>query len=136
MAEKSHILVGKTITEILIAEDKMALLFRTLEAGDILARCDADCCSHTWVEGVEIVDFPAEVLEVKDLNWGKRAERNDDGLIQHYGYEIVTIKGSITIDYRNESNGYYGGSLCWDDMFYGGAYRQNISKMKWREVTL
>ena len=41
------------------------------------------------------------------------------------------------IDYRNESNGYYGGNLCWDDeSFYGGVYGQNVSTMNWQNVSI
>jgi hypothetical protein len=40
------------------------------------------------------------------------------------------------IDYRNESNGYYGGELCWpDDHFYGGVHGQNVSTEQWVDVT-
>ncbi len=31
--------------------------------------------------------------------------------LQQYFYEIVTDKGSFTLEMRNESNGYYGGSM-------------------------
>lgn len=60
----------------------------------------------------------------------------DDECIKYYGFKITTSKGHIIIDYRNSSNGYYGGSLEWPDTdyFYGGVYRQNVSTQKWIDV--
>ena len=37
----------------------------------------------------------------------------DPDEVEFYGLSIKTDKGEIVIDYRNSSNGYYGGSLCW-----------------------
>lgn len=44
---------------------------------------------------------------------------NDNGkhfptvIIVTDGFKVTTDKGVIVIDYRNASNGYYGGSLSW-----------------------
>jgi len=126
-----------------IAADKEAMLFQTT-AGDIVVRCDADCCSHTWIEHVELpaLGFPALVMVAENLDMNKAAEDTDDGdYIQFYGFKITTDRGEIVIDYRNSSNGYYGGSLSWPgshegdaEYFYGGVYGQNVSEMQWVEV--
>jgi hypothetical protein len=50
---KDNILIGKTLTGMKIAEDRQALLFQTGD-GDIVVRVDADCCSYTWVESIEL----------------------------------------------------------------------------------
>lgn len=117
----------------MIADDKKALLFRTSE-GDIIAKADGDCCSSTWIEHVEkpALGFPAVVVSVDALDRGPDEEQ-DYGRIAHYGCKITTDRGEIIIDYRNESNGYYGGNLSWPDdtYFYGGVYGQNISTEKW-----
>lgn len=128
-------LIGKTLTGVMIAADKEAMLFQTTE-GDIVARCDADCCSHTWIEGIEntIASFPASVTGASDIEMPDRGQP-EYGAIAYYGFTISTDKGSLTIDYRNESNGYYGGSLVWpDDYFYGGVYGQNVSKEDWQPI--
>lgn len=99
-----------------------------------MARCDADCCSHTWIESIElpINGLPANVISVDDTSY----ESSDDGELKKYGLKIKTDKGTIELDYRNESNGYYGGSLAWPDeeYFYGGVYGQNVSNEDWKEV--
>ena len=133
-----NILIGKIITGMKIAEDKEALLFNT-EDGDIKVLCDADCCSFTWVEHIEMpaLGFPARVLQVEDLEMPDLGDMPEREVVAYYGLKITTDKGEVIIDYRNESNGYYGGSLSWpsDGGFYGGVYGQNVSNEAWKEVS-
>lgn len=110
----SNILIGKTIKEIKIADDKKAVLFIT-DCGEIIAKTDADCCSETWVENIELPfkGFPALVIAAEDIDMPEKEhpEDIDRDVMAYYGFKISTDKGDIVIDYRNESNGYYGGSL-------------------------
>lgn len=133
----SNFLVGKTIKGLKIADDKLALLF-ICDDGEHVVRVYGDCCSNTWVESVELpaLGFPALVTEVNDLNMpddGSEEARN--GELSFYGCQIKTDRGEIVIDYRNASNGYYGGSIAFpDDYFYGGAFDQNVSSNNWVEI--
>ena len=135
--EMNTFLVGKTIMGMKIADDKEALLFQT-EQGDAVVKTDADCCSSTWIEHVELParGFPAEVLAVEDLDMPDLGSDNESEIIAYYGCKIITDKGEIIIDYRNSSNGYYGGNLSWpdNDYFCGGVYGQNVSTEKWVNV--
>lgn len=122
----TNILIGKTITKIKIASDKKAILF-ACEEGEYIARTQAECCSDTWIEQVELpaLGFPCKVAECCDLimnptgdhDHGYYDERyyvesnSGDLCIKKYGFKITTNKGEIILDYRNESNGYYGGEL-------------------------
>ena len=130
-------LVGKTINKMMIADDKKAILF-ICEDGEHIARVDGDCCSDSWVESIEspALGFPCEVIACEELNLNKECEENGCMVIAFYGFKITTRKGDIVIDYRNESNGYYGGDLCWpdDSYFYGGVYGQNVSSQNWVEI--
>lgn len=136
----SNLLIGKTISEIMIAEDKEALLFITVEGQKLIARVDADCCSHTWIESVELpaLGFPFKVIDCEDLEGVKEPEEIEYEYIQYYGAKLTTDKGDLVIDYRNSSNGYYGGSIVWPDdgesYFYGGVYGQNLSNENWVEI--
>lgn len=134
------VLVGKILTGIKIAADRQAILFET-PGGEIVVDVDADCCSYTWIEHIELpaLGFPAVVTAVDNLDMPDGAESkfhsNPDSL-QFYGCKISTDRGEIVIDYRNDSNGYYGGSLTWPgDSHYGGVYGQNLSKHEWTAVT-
>jgi hypothetical protein len=133
----SEFLKGKTINAIKIADDKKALLFICGD-GEHMAKADGDCCSDTWIESVELpaMGFPAVVMECGDIPMPDHGQPDEYELIQYYGYKISTDKGDIVIDYRNSSNGYYGGNLSWpdDNYFYGGVHGQNISSQDWREI--
>lgn len=134
-----NILIGRIITELKIADDKKALLFIT-NYGNVIVKTDGDCCSNTWIEHIELPvnGFPATVTNVEEIDMPNlTVNRNDDEVIAYYGCKITTDKGILLIDYRNESNGYYGGNLSWpseNSDFYGGVYGQNISTEKWVEI--
>jgi hypothetical protein len=135
----SNCLVGKTINAVKIAKDREAMLF-SMADGDCVVRTDGDCCSHTWIEDVELpaLGFPAKVLAVEDLDMPKGEKtktENYEEEMQYYGCKIVTDRGEIVIAYRNSSNGYYGGSLSWPDEYhYGGVFGQNDSKLDWQDI--
>jgi len=132
-----NLLIGRTITGMKIAEDQKAILFITDE-GEMIARADGDCCSSTWIENIELPvnGFPAIVSAVEDLNMPDLDNKDDGEVIAYYGNKIVTDKGDVVIDFRNLSNGYYGGNLCWpgENHFYGGVYGQNISNNEWKDI--
>ncbi len=135
---EQHVLVGKILTGIQIAEDKGAIRC-AIDGGEIIARADGDCCSHSWIESVELpaLGFPCLVTAVSDLDMPEQPyDTNEHECLRFYGCKISTDKGDIVIDYRNSSNGYYGGNLCWPDdgYFYGGVYGQNVSKEKWQDI--
>lgn len=128
----SHQLEGRVITGVKIADDRKAILFQTAD-GDVIARADGDCCSDTWIEHVELpaLGFPAIVSQVRDLDMPSSG--SDE--LALYGCGITTDRGEITIDFRNESNGYYGGSLRWPgDHHCGGVYGQNNSTEVWVDL--
>lgn len=140
--EKENILVGKTISAVKIAEDKKAILFET-EEGPVVARADGDCCSSTWIEHVELpaLGFPVVVLAVEDIDLPlptlteEQTAEKESGELKFYGCKISTARGDIVIDYRNSSNGYYGGSLEWPGGYFnGGVYGQNVSAEKWVDL--
>lgn len=129
-------LVGKTVTGVWIAEDKQAMKFDLLGADPIIAKCDGDCCSTTWVENVQAPEncVGSTIVSVEDIPMPEPSYDKDKfDYLQFYGCKITSGKGETVIDYRNESNGYYGGSLKWPskNRYYGGVYGQNISAEKW-----
>lgn len=138
----TNVLIGKTITGLKIATDSQALLISTTE-GDLVVRVDGDCCSHSWIENVELpaLGFPAKVTAVEELSlpadyYTRHPGPPEQESLALYGAKIVTDRGEIVIDYRNESNGYYGGSIVWpgDSYYYGGVFQQNVSREEWRDL--
>ena len=91
------------------------LIFETL-TGPVVLLAEGQCCSISWFESI---DDPAALLgtiyAIRHLDLPHRDSpdpTNDDGESEsraYYGLKISTEKGSAVIDYRNDSNGYYGG---------------------------
>ena len=137
MTEKgASVLIGKTLTAVDLAADKKAIRF-TVDGEAVVAKCDGDCCSSTWIESVEMPagGLPAKILEAADLDLP--SQDNDGHLIQFYGLKLTTDKGDLVLDYRNESNGYYGGNLSWPGEYhYGGVYGQNNCTEDWAAAEL
>lgn len=133
-------LIGKTVTGFFVAKDGKALRFDVLDRDDpIIVKVDGDCCSASWVEGVENPEAAvgAEILEAEDIPMPTHPFDADEyDVVAFYGFKISTVKGTCVVDYRNSSNGYYGGNLVWpgDDYFYGGVHGQNVSAYVWREL--
>jgi hypothetical protein len=133
---KTNPLIGKTLTGIEIADDQQALRF-VLTDGECIVTTDADCCSYTWIEHIELpaLGFPAQVVAVEDIDMPDLGDMPERDVVAYYGCKITTDRGEIVIDYRNDSNGYYGGSLTWPgERHYGGVFGQNNSKQIWKPV--
>ena len=52
-----------------------------------------------------------EHLEMPDLGSVDGKHHSGVDCVAYYGLKVTTENGRCTIDYRNDSNGYYGGSL-------------------------
>lgn len=140
----SNVLEGKTVERVWLAKDRLAMRFDVMEGPPIIARADADCCSYTWIEGIDMPDvLLGTVRAVEDIPMPDLGSPDEYGVIAYYGCRITTERGVCVIDYRNESNGYYGGWIHWsvldgegydDDSFYGGVYGQNQSAMEWELI--
>lgn len=133
-----NLLIGKKVVDVKIADDEQAMLFVTDDGQHLVVQVDADCCSYTWIESVEMpaLGLPFNVISCEDLDMPDLGDIPGCDFVQYYGAKIITDKGEMIIDYRNDSNGYYGGNIVWpgDDCFYGGVYGQNNSSMDWVDV--
>ena len=126
---KPNPLVGKKITAVYLANDKKAIKFDVEGAAPIIANAEGACCSSTWIEYVESPENLIGIVQaVENVNMPDRGSPGEYEVITYYGCKILTNKGSCLLDYRNESNGYYGGGLSWPgEYFFGGVYGQNLS---------
>jgi len=115
-------LVGKKINKVFINE--MFLKFET-DGGNFVYEVTGDCCSHSFFYdfyGVKNLLEGGKVTEVKEV-----ALHPTDLFVvpdvgdytQVYGYAITTApkenyyygERTSVFSFRNESNGYYGGSI-------------------------
>ncbi len=100
----------KLIAPSVLSVDVITITLET-ETSTITMIAVGECCSHSWVEHFDSIPTGETIKSVIT----KEVERIDDDAehdcLQKYFYEIVTDKGSYTIEMRNSSNGYYGGEF-------------------------
>jgi hypothetical protein len=118
--------INNSVKSMHIANDHTKL-FISLDSGIIIyANAYGDCCSYSWIEhisgvkqilGSPITDaIPVELPELDWLIYKPSIYIGDDHYEEHiqlYGTKLIGPKGAMFIEYRNSSNGYYGGSLDW-----------------------
>ena len=139
-------LVGKVVIGLKLSQDEQYLEFQTTD-GIIRWTTFANCCSYAWIAEIIGVNgfFGREVLSVEDVE-GAESNRGKYGqLTQNYATEIRTDKTVVSIIFRNESNGYYGGSLeemiegkdGWWVFGYSNMMSIDLKEMdfKWKDIT-
>ena len=106
-------MVGRTVKQVAISKDKSEITFTFTEGEPLVLEAYGDCCSHTYIEGIDTPDnLLGVVRSVEHVDMPEpRKEKDDCEVTDYYGMRIVTDKGHAVIDYRNDNNGYYGGSL-------------------------
>lgn len=70
--------------------------------------CEGDCCSHTFIEHLNVLTKPGSTITAIDNSF---YEEREDGEEKYYKMVFKTTGGDIDVEYRNSSNGYYGGNL-------------------------
>lgn len=109
-------LIGHTLNKVEYNSEEQILSLTIDNNKVFLLRVEGDCCSTGKFLGVKepySSDLPSKIVEAHD-----RSESFQDGEYQVYETVLVLENGQkITINYDNESNGYYGSSL---DAYYNG----------------
>lgn len=80
------------------------------------ATVTADCCSKSWVESVEAVEYGGAIVEVQRPQFGaplltSETSVRDGDVLKIYELRFKTTKGDVVVDFRNSSNGYYGAEI-------------------------
>lgn len=112
-------LVGATIVDVRIdsAKEKLTFVLKGEEVRTYYT--DGDCCSQSWIEHVSGIEGArgAEVIAVEQVDVGEiahpqdRGEREYDCLKAYITKIKLRGRPDFEIEYRNNSNGFYGGSL-------------------------
>lgn len=105
-------IIGELVVAVGVSTDKTWIALRRADGAVALCYTDADCCSQSWIEhinGEEV--FPATVLGVAGADISRDDDHPEHDCLQVYETVFLTDKGRFTVEYRNASNGYYGGSL-------------------------
>jgi hypothetical protein len=110
-------LLDKTIENIYLNKERDFIVFKCSD-GIISYNVRGDCCSVSWIEHLCVPNLPFTVSFTQEhcLGIDKQDIRDEHEVVAVYQTILIDFnnKQSILIEYRNDSNGYYGGYL-----FYG-----------------
>lgn len=109
--EDKNKLIGLKVDSLLINSDETLLVLKT-DKGEKKLYVTADCCSSSWIENISGVDnlVGHTILSIEETNIGE-LEKDEYEYIKSYSVLMKTNKGNFEIEYRNSSNGYYGGDI-------------------------
>ncbi len=120
-------LLNKTIHKVLMDLTGDHIEFVTDE-GSINYYAQSGCCSESWINHISGIKslIGQKVIKVDDIEMDDTLMSGDAGFSNKqscetvYRYLIYTAEGMCEIDFRNASNGYYGGSLklCSETKYY------------------
>lgn len=102
-------LADQPIRSVKVIDDGKRLRFTLMDGRTLTYRAVGECCSESWIEHVTVPpDIEGTVLShVKEY----------DGVELDFETEVYQVafgspKGEIVVEFRNRSNGFYGGYLA------------------------
>ena len=103
-------LAARKLVAVEVSDDKETLTFRFAD-GFVSYAVEGDCCSHSWIEHLTVPPDIAgsEITAWSERDMGEKVAEEDYETIKVYETSFRTPKGDIVVEYRNSSNGYYGG---------------------------
>jgi hypothetical protein len=104
-------LADQPVAGISVSEDKEQLVFTLADGRTLTYTAEGDCCSHSWIEHLTV---PPDIAGSVITGWKQQdmgETEADYETIKVYQTSFITAKGEIVVEYRNSSNGYYGGWL-------------------------
>lgn len=122
---------GRPLSAVTITDSRTALTFEFVDGSKEKYVMDDDCCSVTWIEyleqptdlrGAVITGFDEpEISEADAAQCTSKARcsavaqvylgQHAHDCVQYYRTVFHTDKGDIEVEYRNDSNGFYGGGM-------------------------
>lgn len=107
-----NILVGCLIKEVNLTHNKEKINFK-LEDITLKYNCVGDCCSTSWIESIDDMEnmINSKILSIEMLELETIKNHPEYDSLKRLDYLIKTSKGDTRLEFRNSSNGYYGGSL-------------------------
>lgn len=120
-------MIGKKLKSVELSKNKEKVVFKFQDGHKQVFGVEGDCCSHSWIEHLETLSdlCGATLLSVNEASID-RTDDDDYNPIEYkseeyvareheclnvYSTHFVTDRGEIVLEYRNSSNGYYGGYL-------------------------
>ena len=110
-------MLNRTLKSVTLSDDKEVIEFIFLDNDVFRFRVEGDCCSQSWIEHLTISDdIDGAVLLSVEQSEGVETPSKEEysECLQVYNTRFRTTRGDIILEYRNESNGYYGGYIVED----------------------
>ncbi len=108
-------MLNRKIASVELNRERDVITFTFQDGFERTFSTEGDCCSHSWIEHLEMPNNIAGAtllaVEASDTITQDHAEHDDSGEIKVYNTSFKTDRGEIILEYRNSSNGYYGGWL-------------------------
>ncbi len=110
-------LLGKTLIEVCAGEGEEQALFKTSEGHIYKQDHQQNCCECVEISEVigdldDLLNSP--ILLAEEVSWDNEVPTEEPKVKTEYGnswtwtfYKLSTLKGSVTIRWLGESNGYY-----------------------------
>lgn len=118
---------GRKIEKVELSADKEFFSIEFEGGETVRFGVEGDCCSHSWIEhletpndlkGATLLDVAEDSMDATDddaYNPPRAAASTyhprEHECLQVYSTRFITDRGEVVLEYRNSSNGYYGGSL-------------------------
>lgn len=118
--EMSTELEGRVVWRVRKTPDGDRLLVDLVGGTTLRYEAEGDCCSQSWVEHIEAPPDLGQGALVTGVDESSGAEPYgshhcdrdcEHDVLEVYNTTIHTTRGDIVVEYRNDSNGYYGGWL-------------------------
>lgn len=107
--------MGFIIENVIATADSLRLV--STDGHEVRVELEGDCCSRSFFDNYSLIDarglMGERLVDIEDVD--RTAPESDpykDGcdVIEYHALIIRTDKQSITVDWRNDSNGYYSGT--------------------------
>jgi hypothetical protein len=112
-------MLNKPLASVSLPGDKGTIVFRFKDGTSRAFGVEGGSCSRSWIEHLETPDSVdgAIIQSVEDgggVPWdGHKCKRKvcRHDCLEVYNTKFRTDRGDIVLEYRNDSNGHYGGNL-------------------------
>ena len=107
-------LLGETLTEISVNEDKTEILFISKNQAWAMFH-DQNCCESVEIDDIvgdleDLIGSPILMAEEAISRMSHDAKKEEDSFTWTF-YKLATVKGYVTIKWFGTSNGYYSESV-------------------------
>ena len=118
-AEGIEMLIGKTLTSIIVSRNKNMIKFITNKGKEYLMYHEQNCCESVVIEDIvgDLEDLKGTPIlrATEDTNRDDPPESYDYSFTWTF-YNISTIKGHVTLRWLGTSNGYYSESVNFEEI--------------------